>query len=659
MPIVFMKNICLPFSIIIFLSNSLFAQNRSVYEGPYVFQEKEGEATFEFLEQNGQEQVLDGFFRFDFLEKDSLDKTMLFKFQVTGEHDNNKRTGTWIFDQEKHQVNIEDVVDFKLVHGLSSEEVYVEAEYEEGIKTGVWTFKENVFVDGQLSPKADATGISFSEGKIVKNIDYRNFEGDFTQLIRGEINEEGYMDGEWSLIYLKDSVLISEVRNYENGFLLGIRRRNLETNDGIDEAIYFSTIEKLKKINESTNEKFKISDQEFGLVYNDGFRPSNKELKIQAEGNLFIDQFIYKLLQFDEAVNESGEIVAYPFFTKRFEYKFTENSEESLGEIPQIYNQLKDLVSQYVEMNSLALNKSKSDSLSFAYRYFINRKDKLNQMVYFLELIQSGKIRYFDMGNFTKHGIEFMSPIDLITYEFQGDTLRKMIPRVVSVEGNESFFKSFELYLREELAIASNLGKYVTEELYEIEVNSKLLAMEAEIIQQKNLLDSLYLNQKIISDDEQQMLKALYQNFLKIRFDDYSEQYAQAEVFEIKVDKGELILNMLNELKIRLPDLTDIYPTNQEIDKLYKEETFNPFTFSRYDVRAKERLFESGAVRLFNHYVEQLKNEQEYTQIKDHISKIQNLQERMIQLRNADTKTMERRLGGNDSINRIESALDL
>jgi hypothetical protein len=634
-------------------------QSDQVYDGVYEFKGREGIATFEFREDNDGNMVLDGFFRFDLKEIDSLDQTLITKFQVNGEFIDNKKNGNWIFDKERHKITLEDVINFEVKASLESEDIEVKAVYKEGVREGNWEFNENAYTQGELEPKATATGIKFSGGYIVDNFYFRSFEGDFTQFIRGEINENGYMDGEWSLVYLKDSLLISEVRNYENGFLLGLSRRNLETNERIDEAIFYSTIEKLNQVVADKNEGFEIAERKFGLAFNDGYRPNTTHLKIQSDGNEFIDEFISKLLQFDDAVDEDGNIVTYPFFTKRFEFTYQKETEQSLAAIPEIYGQLENLVTHFNEMNSLSLNRSKSDSLSFAYRYFLDRRNKMDQMAYFLDLIESGDIRYVDLNNFTSKGIEFMSPIDLITYEYQGDTLRRMIPRVVSVVGNETFFNSFELYLREELAIASNLGNYITEELNEIEVNSKLLALEAEILQQKNVVDSLYLNHEAISDDEQQMFLAIFNNFLESTFDDFSEQYAKAEDFTAKAEKGELILDLLNELQIRFPDLTAIYPTNLEIDELYMEETFNPFTYTRYDVRAKDRLFESGAVRLFNHYVDQLKQEQEYTQIKDHISKIQNLQERMIQLRDADTRTMERRLGRSNSINRIESTLDL
>jgi hypothetical protein len=92
---------------------------------------------------------------------------------------------------------------------------------------------------------------------------------------------------------------------------------------------------------------------------------------------------------------------------------------------------------------------------------------------------------------------------------------------------------------------------------------------------------------------------------------------------------------------------------------LYQEETFNPFTYSRYMVRAKERLFENGGMVLFNHYVRELENEEDYTMIKEHLDNIERLQERLIELRDQDTRRIERRLGRRTSINRIESALDL
>jgi predicted ribosome quality control (RQC) complex YloA/Tae2 family protein len=294
-------------------------------------------------------------------------------------------------------------------------------------------------------------------------------------------------------------------------------------------------------------------------------------------------------------------------------------------------------------MNSLSLNSNKSDSLAFSHAYFDDRVRKLGQVEEIVDLIRSGRIRYYDLGNFTKDGIEYMSRIDKITYIYNDDTLQKSFPRETGFRSQESLLEDLEAYLLEEQEFVADLAGFVRGELYEIEVSSKLTAMEAQILTRKNEVDSLYLSHEAISDDEQEMFLAIYRTFLEERFDDFSKEYAGEATFEAKVEKGELLLDLLAELEKRFPALTGLYSRNLEIDELYMEETFNPFTYTRYDVRAKERLFESGAVRLFNHYVDELKEEEDYTQIKDHVSNIEKLQERKLQeKRKALQKRLER-----------------
>jgi hypothetical protein len=189
-------------------------------------------------------------------------------------------------------VHLEDVVDFKVQSTLDSEEVEIRASYKEGQREGTWDYIENIFAENKVQPKARAEKIRFTNGYMVDNLHYRNFLGNYTQFIRGRINKTGLMHGEWSLVYLVDSVLISEVRNYENGFLLGVTRRNLETGQKLDEAIYFSTIDKLNKVNDGVNEGFQVAEGKFGVDFNDGYRSRALQQQIQMDGNAFMEGFI-------------------------------------------------------------------------------------------------------------------------------------------------------------------------------------------------------------------------------------------------------------------------------------------------------------------------------------------------------------------------------
>ncbi|WP_162417582.1 hypothetical protein [Cyclobacterium roseum] len=634
-----------------------FAQVKSVYEGTYTFHGKEGTATFEFLEEE-EEMVMDGFFRFDYLEKDSADQTILHKFQVTGEHVRNERNGTWIFDREIHRISLEDVVNFEIVSRLKSENIHVEAMYSEGVKTGTWTFKQNDYVDGELNPKAEATGIVFSEGKIVEDFDYRNFEGDFTQLIRGEINSNGYMDGEWSLVYLKDSVLVSEVRNYENGFLLGVKQRNLQTGAAIQEVIFYETIEKLQNLESESQKRYKISSADFGLTYNDGFQSESPQLQIQKPGNRFVNDFLSKLLQYDESSPDAGNVGHYPLLTKRFEYTLYDDLEELLGSLEDKYALFRDTVENYSEMNALALNKDKSDSLAFTHAYFRSRTKKLDQMKELMELIRTGDIRYVDLNNYTQAGVPFLSPLDLIKYAYRDEEKSKFLTREVGYGGARSFLERVETNLQEEISLSAALASYANRELQSIEVSTRLVDLEEEITEKRSLVETLYENHDA-SEAEEQFFEAFRWGILERLFEEKLARYAETDEASIKIEKGRELLDFLNELETLYPELAAIYPRNREIDEVYKEETFDPFTYTRYKARAKQRLFEAGMEVLYPYYLSEMIREEDYTKIKEHLDKIALLQQKLIDLRDASTKSLERRLGRTKNPEKIASLLDL
>lgn len=636
---------------------SVFGQSESVYDGPYEFKGKSGQATFEFNEGTDGEIILNGFFSFDRKEIDSLDQTLLTKFQVKGSYNNNIKEGSWSFDQERHKVTLEDVIDFQVLSQLESEDLEIKANYKEGLPHGSWRLDERVFSNNEKSIKAIAEKINFENGVMTGEISYRNFLGGYTQFLRGKVNDRGFMDGEWSLTYVKDSVLISEVRKYENGFLLGVVRRDLDSGDRIDEAIFYSTIEKLNQVNDGVNENFEISDRVFDFDYNDGYRTGSLERQIQVSGNEFLSNFLKDLLQFDDSVDD-GQLVRYPFYTKRFEFDISKEDMELLVEIPVLFDQIKDSVERYSEMNSLSLNRTKTDSLAFSHAFFRNRVEKLTLMENFVKLLRTGEIVHYDLSNYAKDGVNFMFQEDLIAYTYKNDTLNRLMPREVYFDEPGTFLPKFKKYLDEELAFVTNISSYVTRELFEIEVNSRLVALEANIVQRKVKLDSIFANHQSQHDAEKAFIEDFAVNFLVDRFDDLSQTYASSVDFESKFDLGNVMLDFLDELEKRLPSIAILFERQIALDELYMEETFNPFTYSRYDQRVKERLYDAGET-LFQYYLDNLKAEDDYTQIKDHISNIEKLQDKMYELRDQDSRSIERRLGRRLSPSRIESALDL
>lgn len=257
-------------SFLIFLFPFLLPAQQ-LYSGDYTFNGLKGEGVFEFIQGKNQEVIKHGNFQFSRKQIDSLDNSIFYSTEVIGQYQNDLKSGIWEYGDERHVVELKGVDNFKVLTDLTSDQFKLKSSYSLGFPDGRWTFVQNEFSDGKLKPKAQAEEIGFKKGDIVGKFQYKEFSGNRTHFIRGELLEGGLMDGEWTLVYEDQDRFVSEIRKYEKGFLLGLVKRNLDDDSLIEELVFFKTIDKLKAVSNSENSGFRIADEKFGIFFNDGF----------------------------------------------------------------------------------------------------------------------------------------------------------------------------------------------------------------------------------------------------------------------------------------------------------------------------------------------------------------------------------------------------
>lgn len=648
----------LTFSILWFTATALAQQT---YKGEYTFNGLSGEAVFNYKEGADKAMNLHGDFRFERRQKDTEDGTVFYKTIANGTFQNNNRHGKWRFLEERHQVALLDVTNFEVVADLDSRQTLIHGSYSNGVPNGVWNFTERILNGKKLHVRSTVERLFFRNGFVQGQFQYKLFDNGRTFFVNGQLSEDGFMDGEWSLVYEFEEALISEVRKYENGFLLGIVRRDLDSNEIIDEIVYHSTIEKLNRLKEEEDVAYKVSENRFGVRYNDGFRKRFKEYQVQLPGNAFIENFLQQVLQFEKGqyLNEAGELIQYPVGTRRFAYPQTKQNLQQIEEIPAIFQELQKITGSYADMSALSLNKSKSDSLAFAHAFFQHNKEKLLQFENLIEVIRSGRIEFYDIKNYTQNGLEYIRKADTIKYTYQGEPREKAVLSRKVMESYENFLSDFAEYLGEELALVRELGEYVEDQLSEVQQQQSLEKLEERIVSRRAEVDSLYRSHEPIHNREAELLMRLRYNILQAEIDTLVDTYGIAETYPERVGYSEQILDLLEKMEGHFENITRVYPALDKLDQLYQEEFFNPFTYARYNQRVKERLYEFGGIRLYHYYLEQMKREQDYQAIGDWIVKIERLHQRMLELRNADTRKLERRLKPDSSVGRIESLLEL
>lgn len=656
-----LKSISILIFFIILISTGLtYSQQREKYVGEYTFNNEEGQAEFSFFENREGNIILDGNFIFIRRTIDTLDRTLLSKLNVNGNFRQNQKHGRWRYVQEEHRVELRDVIDFEVITEIESENYELSAEYNEGLPNGIWEYKENKFERGRLEPLFRSDPINFSSGNITGGVSFEQFGDYLTYNISGRLDAQGVMTGEWIFTYMRDTVFVRETRRYENGFLLGLRVVNDETKEVINEVIFHEVIQNLDRLNQGEKVGFSIAEARFPLTFNVGYRQYFEEIQVQERGNEFLRHVLSRILQYEEDyVQEDGYLSQYPIHTRRFEYPISKDDQRNIEEIEESFEALQSEVNRFANMNALAINRYRDDSLAFAYEYFQNKQERLDRVDTLVQILTSDEIRYIDQNVFVREGIDYLSAFDTIRYEFDNDVMTKELSYEEEISDDKSLTENVIAYIRREQSLVDILSNYITSELEQLEQTDDLATLEARILENKAEVDSIYLTHKTISNRDLEMFAAVFENILQRQFNELSRRYSEMDTYIERIEQGEVILDLISEMQDQFDRLAAVFPTIEDLDETYQEETFNPFTYSRYNVRAKERLFDNGGMVLFNHYINELNNEESYTMIKEHLNKIEALQERLYELRDVDTRRIERRLGRRTSINRIESALDL
>ncbi|MCH7408239.1 hypothetical protein MM239_02440 [Belliella sp. DSM 111904] len=642
-------------TILIFPSYSIAQE---AYEGEYKYNNIEGYATFQLVEGQEGSMLKQGEFRFERKEKDATDNMRFLKTVIRGFYEADKKSGLWNYLDESHMVEVNDVVDFSIDSELTSSQIKLKANYLNGIPNGSWVFEENEFIDGGLRKKAEAEEFKFNNGDIQGKFQFKSFVGNRTHFIRGELNQEGVMHGEWTLVYRQEERLISEVRNYENGFLLGLVKRDLNDDEIVEEMVYYETIAKLNQVNEGNRIGFRVADQKFGIFFNDGFLSSADQYQVQRSGNEFLKDFLVKFLQFDQGyVNQDGDLIDYPIHTRKFVFELSRAEQKLVEDLPAKFDELQKTVSQYKDRNVLRLNRQRSDSLSATFSFFEFQDTKLSKAKELFDLIRSKEIQYYDLAEMANAGLDFVTEKDQINYDFQDEEKVLELEYQVGDFENE-FFVALENYLNQMRDKTREFRTYADTHLNRIQEDSDLVSLEEQIQDKKVKVDTLFYNLDELDNFSRTLISSVRENIVESQYSRINERYAQAERFSSKKDEAERMLDLLEEMETQFETLKNVSSNWQILDEFYMEETFNPFFNERYEIRFKERLFESGE-RLYNHYVKRIKEETNYSEIKVWTNRIESLIRRMSDLRNSDTRSLERRLNRRSSLERIESDLGL
>jgi archaellum component FlaC len=130
-------------------------------------------------------------------------------------------------------------------------------------------------------------------------------------------------------------------------------------------------------------------------------------------------------------------------------------------------------------------------------------------------------------------------------------------------------------------------------------------------------IDSFYSNFSSESISVNSVAFQIRQNILNTQFNDLNEEYTSLDNYEDRFAKGLEISELLETTEFVYQSLTKLENAWEQVVELYTDVTLDPFTFNpSFKVLRKRRIVEAGE-KVFYAYLEDIKNESSYINLRD------------------------------------------
>ncbi|WP_026946367.1 hypothetical protein [Algoriphagus marincola] len=651
----------LVFLVLLLCGHGVLSQDTRSYKGGFTFKGLRGTAELQYTLDEEMEPILNGPFVFNYGKMDSLERGLFRKLQVEGVYAEDQKNGDWTYRQEIHQIGIEDIVNRQIQAALFTNLIELEANYQKGELSGSWSYSEKNWQAEEYLNVFVAKDLTFEKDSLLGSVNFESKDPKRTYQIFGQVNKEGLMVGNWEFFYPMDSNLtIHETRRYEKGFLIGLSKVNSLTNQKIDEVVFYNAIEKLDSLNQGFEVDYKVSDQAFGLIFNDGYAESSEEFQEQYLGTFLLEDALSRLLQFEEDFfSEDGKLKKYPLSTRRFVYAISEEDQGRYEEIIEVFDRLKEKSNQKAISDFLSLNQNTSDSLAFSGAYFEYLMRKIGNYEQVIQLLRNGDIQYFDTGNYLRDGLNFLNSEEQINYTYDTE-LRQKTLEFPQLSENKKLSTDLLAHIQREWETFESIQVYIQKQQVDFRQSTELDVLEERILKEKQRVASQKKSLEIRNNRHLALVDSVYQNLSVKNYQQLLNTYNETEGFLEKAEVGDELIELFLFLEESLPELQRYENLGSSLREEFTEKTLDPFTFETdFEVLRQPGLIQA-AESIIDYELDLIMRSEDFRDVQVHLLNLDALESRLLELKGRNTKRLERnirKVSGN--INQLKKLLSI
>lgn len=560
-----------------------------------------------------------------------------------GSYADNLKEGPWFYETKNHKVAIEEISDVELDYTIYTEDEILEITYENGIPVEEITLENTLYANKVSQKRLKYFQSGMKDGRMDGEFEfYLANANEEIAAVKGQA-QNGLMEGLWEFNFYDTKTL--ERREYKNGVLLKLTK----IIDGqITEEIEFPLSKGIKASLNKEEGALEMANKPLSLSFSDGYPRNSKYLKVQEQGEEILKSIFEEIFKFDGNLNPSEQL---PLGTNRAFYPV---SSEERSALKNWIIQEADFRNNIQTINSLEIDNPAliHDADLQVYLSWAKKQEEIRDYIKpWNNILSKDQIEFYNReGLLVDYAYNLLSR-DTITVDSES-----VIFNYEPTEKGDNFLLYIVENFTDRNKVADSLIQELTVRLDELQVNREIADLHKEIISMKENLDSLY-EIRTQHDQVNYALSKIKTYFSSTAYSQMISEFIDTEDLSEQISLGQ-DLNLHLDLMKRIYTLgKDVARKEQEIDSLYTELTFDPFTFSdQVPARKKRRLYKIVTEEVIQKLIIAAGNN--YREPKEALKNLQQaskMQERLIFLEDKNTSRLERRLARSKSLSeRVE-----
>jgi len=612
-------------------SNLLLGQDNYRYNGRFTLDTLSGLSTYTF-KMNGQDTIKEGAFEFKYSNVRDLINGKDNYLSIKGNFDTDKPSEKWFFNFGEFQATDSSVFkNYKYNVNISGKQTTSMGNLKNSKPNGEWVHTICKISNSVVTDTIFRSSINFKEGIPQKSFRIQNQN----MFLAGRFLRGGLAHDQWEL-YSNESMETVESWVFQDGLL---KRIIINESDSIKTySIYSDQIK--------NTETLSLGEKYLGIIEIQQAINSNSNDPLPIRMLSLLKQNSDQYQRVGHLVSELGVVDFMPKFrVKAAYYPMNEKELLLMDSVENFYNQAFKINASLLKSTQLNLLKFTDSEVLFHLEALKELNDKhLNFIESIIQYKRKDVLNYIErdsiINNFWKHQAQIF-PLE-IQYEVK-DRLRYKKFSVEGVDFNKSDNAGIQaLYLlsKNTYLYHTKLQEKLEQKLKSKELKNELEVLESNLISASNSLGStLDSLQKASSEVNKKTLNAI-----KGMANQSLEEYSLMEGVVVKQEEAKNLIVCLNNLEELAKSINNLSEQQKEIEELYVDDIWNPFTSTVMSERVKTRIVQAYNEVLVPFILDEIKNNLNCANTVSLKRLNQKIHKRMIELREEDTEKIERKL---------------